>query len=66
MHVLCRGAKFCTTVTCSNVKTGNVPNGLKGLACSGNTEIATWLLLTAYDKMHRERDKLKNEVLSPD
>lgn len=43
---------------------GNVPNALKDLAFSGNTEIATWLLLTAYDEMHKERKKLKSELLN--
>lgn len=35
-------------------KIGNVPNALRDLAFSGNAEIATWLLLTAYDEMHKE------------
>lgn len=48
-------------------KTGNVPNELKDLARElfrQNTEIATWLLLTVYDKMQKERNKLKNELLN--
>lgn len=61
-----RGAKSGNTVVCGDVENRNVPSELSSLAQElfrQNTKIASWLLLTAYDKMQKEGDMLKNELL---
>lgn len=67
MHLLCRSAKFGNTVTYVNVKNGKSTNELEDVAKElfrQNIAIATWLLLTDYGKMQKERDKLKNALVN--
>lgn len=63
---LSRGAKSGNTVACGDVENRNVPselNSLSQMLFRQNTKTAFWLLLTVYDKMQKEGDKLKNELL---